>query len=61
MSQKKYIRFSNQFSKLVIDKVIDAPYVPGALEFIKESFKKFHLFISTGTPENKKNNQKKTN
>ena len=42
---------SDQFSKLVIDKVIDAPYVPGALEFIKESFKKFHLFISTGTPE----------
>ena len=25
--------------------------MPGALEFIKESFKKFHLFISTGTPE----------
>jgi len=43
---------ANQFSKLVVDKVINAPYVPGALAYIQECSKKYKLFISTGTPTN---------
>jgi len=39
-----------QFSKLVVEKVIDAPYVPGALEYIQKCYDKYKLFISTGTP-----------
>ena len=41
---------SNQFSDLVVDKVIKAPYVPGALEFIKINHKKYDLYISSATP-----------
>ena len=41
---------TNQFSALVIDKVIAAPYVPGVLGYIKKSYKQYKLFISTGTP-----------
>ena len=41
---------ANQFSALVIEKVIAAPYVPGALEYLKKSYEKYKLFISTGTP-----------
>ena len=41
---------ANQFSDLVVEKVIAAPYVPGALEYIQKSYKHYKLFISTGTP-----------
>ena len=43
-------RMSNKFSLLVVNKVISCPYVPGVLEYIQKSFKKYDLFISTGTP-----------
>ena len=46
---------ANQFSTLVVDKVINAPYVPGAFEFIQKSYKQYKLFISTGTPTNEMN------
>jgi phosphoglycolate phosphatase-like HAD superfamily hydrolase len=42
---------ANKFSKLVIKKVINAPYVEGVLNHIKDSYKKYKLFISTGTPK----------
>jgi len=41
---------ANQFSRLVVNKVIESPYVPGVLEYIQQCSKKFNLFISTGTP-----------
>jgi len=41
---------ANQFSQLVVEKVIEAPYVPGALEYIQKCHEKYKLFISTGTP-----------
>ena len=47
--------FANQFSDLVVKKVIDSPYVPGVLEYIKKKSKRYGLFISTGTPTNEMN------
>ena len=41
---------ANQFSELVVEKVIAAPYVLGALEYIQKCYKHYKLFISTGTP-----------
>jgi HAD superfamily hydrolase (TIGR01549 family) len=46
---------ANQFSKLVVKKVIDSPYVPGVLEYIHKCNKKYKLFISTGTPTEEMN------
>ena len=43
---------ANQFSKLVVRKVIDAPYVPGVFKYIQKCYEKYNLFISTGTPTN---------
>ncbi|MBT7269736.1 MAG: HAD family hydrolase [Candidatus Marinimicrobia bacterium] len=43
---------ANQFSKLVVRKVIDSPYVPGVLKYIQKCYEKYNLFISTGTPTN---------
>ena len=41
---------AEKFSNLIVDKVINAPYVPGVMNYINECFKKYTLFISTGTP-----------
>ena len=41
---------AKQFSRLVLNKVVNSPYVPGAFQFIKKYSKKLPLFISTGTP-----------
>ena len=40
-----------KFSDYVVKRIIKAPYVKGALEFIKEYNGKYDMFISTGTPQ----------
>tara|TARA_B100000315_G_C14547569_1_gene574033 strand:+ start:590 stop:1216 length:627 start_codon:yes stop_codon:yes gene_type:complete len=50
ITEEEITDLANQFSSLVVEKVIAAPYVPGALEYIQESYKHYKLFISTGTP-----------
>ena len=42
---------SNNFSDLVVERVIKAPYVPGVFEFIKVNHKKYGLYISSATPQ----------
>jgi HAD superfamily hydrolase (TIGR01549 family) len=42
---------AQKFSDLVLNKVIDSPYIEGALEFLKKWYTEYDLFISTGTPE----------
>ena len=49
-TDEKIMDLARQFSKMVVEKVIDAPYLPGALEYVKKSHKQYKLFISTGTP-----------
>jgi len=39
------------FSNLVKDAVINAPWVPGAFEFLSEFYKKIPLFVASGTPD----------
>ncbi len=43
---------SSKFSKLVIQDIVDAPFVPGAVDFIVNNYNDYDLFISTGTPQN---------
>jgi len=50
LTQEEIMQLANQFSKLVVDRVIKAPYVQGVLEYIIKNHKKYKLFISTGTP-----------
>ena len=42
---------SNDFSNFVVEQIISAPYVCGALEFLNNNYKKYDFFISTGTPQ----------
>lgn len=48
--EKEIKDLANRFSELVIDKVINASYVPGVFEYIQKNHGKYKLFISTGTP-----------
>ena len=52
ITNKEIEELATQFSKLVVKKVIDSPYVPGVFKFIQKSYEKYNLFISTGTPTN---------
>ena len=42
---------ASQFSKLVVDKVINSPYVDGIIEFINFYYKDMKFFIVSGTPQ----------
>jgi beta-phosphoglucomutase-like phosphatase (HAD superfamily) len=42
---------SNQFSSLVVDKVISSTPIPGSLDFIKND-KNYKKFVISGTPDN---------
>ncbi|MCZ7401437.1 MAG: HAD-IA family hydrolase [Candidatus Methanoperedens sp.] len=44
-------QLGEKFSELVVEEVKKCPYVPGALEFIRERSKNSRLFIASGTPE----------
>ncbi len=50
LSNQEINHIANQFSEYVVDRVVNAQYVPDALEFIKHSYGNYKLFISTGTP-----------
>ncbi len=50
ITEEENSALANHFSDLTVGKVIAAPYVRGALEFIKKSYDKYKLFISTGMP-----------
>ena len=50
ISDNEINELSKLFSKLVVHKIIKSTYVPGVLNFIKETSQKYKLFISTGTP-----------
>ena len=50
ITKEEIEELANQFSKLVVKKVIDSPYVPGVFKYILKCYEKYNLFISTGTP-----------
>ncbi len=50
INQDKVDELASKFSQLVLQKVIDSPFVPGAYEFISDNYQNYDFFISTGTP-----------
>jgi phosphoglycolate phosphatase-like HAD superfamily hydrolase len=44
--------YSEQFSKLVFNGVVDSDWVPGVKQFIKKNFRKAILIIVSATPQN---------
>ena len=50
ITTKELEKILNQFSSLVMSKVVKAEYVEGAIDFIQDNFNDYLLFISTATP-----------
>ncbi len=51
LSAEQAQELGERFSKVVKQKVIDCPYMPGALEFIHKYSSQVPLFIASGTPQ----------
>lgn len=51
LSQDQISRMGEEFSRIALKKVIDSPYIKGAVEFLEKYSKLLPLFICTGTPE----------
>lgn len=51
LSQEEETELGKEFSKLVVDAIITAPWVPGAHEFLEEVHTRLPLFVASGTPE----------
>ena len=50
ISKTQVDELAEQFSNIVLQKVVESPYVTGAYEFISSNYHKYKFFISTGTP-----------
>ncbi len=51
LSEEKLQELCDTFSRLVVEEVINAPYVKGAREFLDIVYSKIDLYIASGTPE----------
>ncbi|MEJ2594664.1 MAG: hypothetical protein P8100_05955 [bacterium] len=59
VNDQKVSELAEHFSALVLEKVVQADYVPGVMEFISSFHSQYDLFISTGSPEKKTNHVRK--
>lgn len=50
-TEEKINILGQRFSQIVRDKILAAPFVPGAREFLEAANKKLHLYIASGTPQ----------
>ena len=51
LSEDKFKLLSEQFSNIVVDKVVAASWVPGAKDFLLRNQNRYFFFIISGTPE----------
>jgi len=51
LSEDKFKSLSEQFSSIVVDEVVAAPWVPGAKDFLIRNKNRYIFFIISGTPE----------
>jgi len=51
LSKKEELELGKRFSEIVLKKVLEAPFVAGALEFLSGSNCLYDFFIASGTPE----------
>lgn len=51
LSQDEEMELGEKFSQIVLEKILKAPFVGGALDFLDKYHKKISLFIASGTPD----------
>ena len=50
LDEKEFRRLCDEFSRLVYERVLACPYVPGAREFLEKHYQTVPLFVVSGTP-----------
>ena len=50
-TEDKLDALGQKFSEIVHSKILAAPFVPGAQEFLESSYKKLFFYIASGTPQ----------
>lgn len=51
LSEEKLDEIAKKFSEIVVEKVIDAPWVYGVKEFIEKKYKNIDFYVISGTPQ----------
>lgn len=51
LDDKKLEELGDKFSQLVVEKVMECPFIPGAIDFLEEHSKNLKLYVASGTPE----------
>ncbi len=51
LTDAKFQQLCDNFADIVIDAVVEAPYVDGALEFLREHSEKYRCFVTSATPQ----------
>src|SRR6185369_7529737 len=51
LDEAKLDEWCRRFSDIVLDAVVAAPFVPGALELLEECHKRYACFVVSGTPQ----------
>jgi HAD superfamily hydrolase (TIGR01549 family) len=51
LTKEEELRLGNLFSQYVEDAVVEAVYVPGAYEFLENTYQSIPLFVASGTPD----------
>lgn len=51
LSAQKEAELGERFSQIVLEQILKAPFVPGAIEFLSRNKDRYCLFIASGTPE----------
>ncbi len=51
LSEEEMAALGDAFSKIVFDKVVQSPFVPGAQELLEFAHKNILCFVASGTPE----------
>ena len=51
LTKEDEVQLGDHFSQYVDDAVVEAAYVSGAYEFLKNNYQSIPLFVSSGTPD----------
>lgn len=51
LSKRKEAELGERFSQIALQKIINAPFVAGAKEFLDTNKERYQLFVCSGTPE----------
>ena len=55
IDEAKIQMVAEQFGKLVLDKILECPYVPGAFEFLENHSQDYNCFVVSATPNEEVN------